>query len=289
VRVRLPDSARSDLNVIGQLQVPTKTGGTTPLQSVADLSFEPGPGQIVRYDRERRASVNADLNNAIIGQAMDAVGKLPIMKNLPKGVRQAFTDQQQNMGELFTGIILAMIEGIALIYAVLVVLFRSFFKPLAILSALPLSLGGAFIALALVRMPIDLPVMIGMLMLLGVAAKNSILLVEFALEAERAGQSRFEALQSACRERSRPVVMTTVAMSAGMMPTALAIGQGSEWSQPMAVAVIGGLISSTALSLILVPVVYEFVDDFEQWIKPRLARLTTPRETALPPTPEDRL
>jgi len=289
IRVRLPEDARADLAVIGQLAVPTLDGKTTPLSSVADITFEPGPGRILRYDRERRVSVQADLQDAIIGEAMTAIKKLPIMNNLPTGVRQAENGDQESMGQLFSDLIVAMLAGIALVYAVMVLLFKSFFKPATILSALPLSLGGAFIALKLSGMALDLPVMIGMLMLLGVAAKNSILLVEFAIEAERSGRGRFEALQKACTERSRPIVMTTVAMIAGMMPTALGLGEGAEWRQPMAIAVIGGLISSTGLSLILVPVVYEFVDDFEQWLRARTARLITPREQPLQPAPEDRL
>src|SRR3954465_2980835 len=126
-------------------------------------------------------------------------------------------------------------------------------------------------------------------MLMGLAAKNSILLVEYAIEREREGYSQKEALLEACRERARPIIMTTVAMAAGMLPTALALEKGAGFRQPMAVAVIGGLITSTMLSLVLVPVVYEFVDDFEQWLKPRRARLVTPREQALTPAPEDRL
>jgi HAE1 family hydrophobic/amphiphilic exporter-1 len=131
--------------------------------------------------------------------------------------------------------------------------------------------------------------MIGFLMLLGLAAKNSILLVEYAIERERAGVSQREALMEACRERARPIVMTTMAMAAGMLPTALALEKGAEFRQPMAVAVIGGLITSTVLSLVLVPVVYEFVDDFEQWLKPKLGRFITPRVAAAPPAPVDRL
>ncbi len=278
IRVKLPDSARGDLNAIGRLRVPTASGKTTDLRSVADISFEAGPGRIVRYDRERRASVDADLvNGATIGQALKQVHQLPIMKHLPPGVREATAGDVENMIDLFSGIILAMLAGVALIYAVLVLLFRSFFKPLTILSALPLSLGGCFIALLVTGKALDLPSMIGMLMLLGLAAKNSILLVEFAIEAQREGKSRLEALHSACRERARPIVMTTVAMTMGMMPTALGLGAGSEWRQPMAIGVIGGLISSTILSLVLVPVVYELVDDLEQWLKPRAARLVTPR------------
>jgi HAE1 family hydrophobic/amphiphilic exporter-1 len=290
IRVRLSEADRTNLDVIRQLPVPTVDGKTTPLETVAEVTFEAGPGKIVRYDRERRASVEADLRaGSTVGQANSAIAKLPIMKNLPPGVRQAENQNDESMKELFTGIIGAMLAGVALIYGVLVLLFKSFFKPATILSALPLCLGGAFIALAVTQKALDMPVMIGLLMLLGVAAKNSILLVEFAIEAERAGHDRFEALQQACRERSRPIVMTTVAMIAGMAPTALGFGVGAEWRQPMAIAVIGGLISSTALSLILVPVVYEFVDDFEQWLRPKLGRLVTPRDPPLQPAPEDRL
>jgi HAE1 family hydrophobic/amphiphilic exporter-1 len=283
IRVRLPRADRTDLTRIGQLAVPTLDGKTTTLESVADLTFEAGPGHLLRHDRERRVSVQADLNNrAIIGQASEAIAVLPIMEALPAGVHEAKDGDQEDMAQLFGGLIMAMGAGVALVYAVMVLLFRSFFKPASILSALPLSLGGAFVALKLAGLPLDLPVMIGLLMLLGLAAKNSILLVEFAIEAEREGLDRITALERACAERSRPIIMTTVAMIAGMAPTALGIGEGAEWRQPMAVAVIGGLISSTLLSLILVPVVYEFVDDLERWVTPRLARWVTPGEAVTP-------
>jgi HAE1 family hydrophobic/amphiphilic exporter-1 len=283
IRVRLPEAAVADLDVIGRLQAPTASGKPTDLRSVADIDFEAGPARIVRYDRERRASVEADLKpKVIIGSALKAVHQLPIMKHLPAGVREATSNDVENMGDLFGGIVLAMLAGVALIYAVMVLLFKNFFKPITILSALPLSLGGAFLAMWITGKPFDLPSMIGMLMLLGLAAKNSILLVEFAIEAERSGLSRRAALRTACTERSRPIVMTTVAMVMGMFPTALGLGHGSEWRQPMAIAVIGGLISSTLLSLVLVPVVYEIVDDVEQWLKPKLSRLVTPSEEATP-------
>jgi len=127
------------------------------------------------------------------------------------------------------------------------------------------------------------------LMLLGLACKNSILLVEYAIERERAGATQRQALIEACRERARPIVMTTLAMQAGMLPTALGLGAGAEFRQPMAIAVIGGLLTSTLLSLVLVPVVYEFVDDFERWLTPKFQRFVTPREPSLEPVPEDAL
>jgi len=189
------------------------------------------------------------------------------------------------MAELFGSFGLAVFAGVSMIFGVLVILFRSFFKPVVILSALPLAVGGAFLGLLIFDLSLSIPSLIGFLMLLGLAAKNSILLVEYAIERERDGMSQREALLEACRERARPIVMTTMAMAAGMLPTALALEKGAEFRQPMAVAVIGGLITSTILSLVLVPVVYEFVDDFEQWLRPKLARFVTPREAAQSPKP----
>ena len=164
----------------------------------------------------------------------------------------------------------------------MVLLFRSLFKPLIILSALPTAIGGALAFLLATDLALSIPSLIGFLMLMGLAAKNSILLVEYAIEREREGKSQRASLMEACRERARPIVMTSLAMMAGMLPTALTLGKGSEFRQPMAVAVIGGLITSTVLSLLLVPVVYEFVDDFERWLLPKLGRLVTPRAAPEP-------
>ena len=276
IRVRLPEQSRTDLQVIGQLQVPTAAGGTVPLDSVADLSFQAGPAKIKRYGRERRVSVQADRRpGEALGTALAAVKALPVMQHLPPGVHQpAFGDAEQ-LGDLVSGFLIAILSGVALIFGVLVLLFRSFFKPAIILMTLPLTLAGVAVALTITGMEIDMPVFIGLLMLFGIAAKNSILLVEFAIEDERAGQGRVEALMNACRERARPIIMTTVAMIAGMLPTALALGSGSEFRRPMAIAVIGGLVSSTALSLVLVPVIYSLVDGLEQRLRPLAARLVT--------------
>lgn len=193
------------------------------------------------------------------------------------------------MQEMFGGFVVAFATAVFLMFAVLVLLFQSFFKPIVILAALPLAVGGAFIGLLIFNLSLSIPSLIGFLMLMGLAAKNSILLVEYAIEREREGMSQHDALIEACRERARPIVMTTVAMAAGMLPTAFALEKGAEFRQPMAVAVIGGLITSTLLSLVLVPVVYRFVDDFENWLRPRLAKLVTPRDAPMQPAPEDRL
>jgi HAE1 family hydrophobic/amphiphilic exporter-1 len=279
IRVRLPVEARTNIDMIRALQVPTASGGTTPLSSVADVDFQAGPAVINRYDRKRMLSVDADLvNGAQLGQGLAEANKLWIMRNLPAGVTTTSTGQQQQFQELFGALGLAFFTGVAMIYAVLVLLFRSFFKPITIISALPLAIGGAFMGLVVAHESVSIPSLIGLLMLLGVAAKNSILLVEYAIERERAGIPQREAIMEACRERARPIIMTTVAMAAGMLPTALSLGKGSEFRQPMAIAVIGGLITSTILSLVMVPVVYEVIDDIEAWLKPKLAPLITPRD-----------
>ena len=289
IRVRLPEDARADIQRIRNLRVPTAQGGTTTLESVADIAFEAGPGRIDRLDRERQMTVKAELNGVEMGEAQKAVSKLPIMQHLPPGVRPAAVGNQQAMAEMFGGFIVAFATAVFLMFAVLVLLFRSFFKPIVILSALPLSFGGAFFGLLAFNLSLSIPSLIGFLMLMGLAAKNSILLVEYAIEREREGMSQKEALIEACRERARPIIMTTFAMAAGMLPTAFALEKGAEFRQPMAVAVIGGLITSTVLSLVLVPVVYEFVDDFEQWLKPKLARLITPVHAPVQTAPDDRL
>ncbi len=289
IRVRLPQDARDNIERIANLRVPTASGGTTTLSSVADISFQAGAARIDRLNRERQLTVRAELNGVEMGQAQRAVNNLPIMKNLPPGVHPAAIGNQQAMTELFGGFLLAIFAGVSMIYGVLVLLFRSFFKPAVILSALPLAVGGAFIGLLIFHLALSIPSLIGFLMLLGLAAKNSILLVEYAIEREREGMTQKEALFEACRERARPIIMTTLAMAAGMLPTAFALEKGAEFRQPMAVAVIGGLMTSTILSLVLVPVVYEFVDDFETWLRPLLSRLVTPRHPPLEPAPEDRL
>ena len=279
IRVRLPEVDRTDLSVIKNLRLPTASGGMTTLDSVADVDFQAGPAQIDRVDRKRQITIVSDTTgDTQVGDAQTKVNGLPIMKHLPAGVGRASQGQEEAYGQLFGGFAIAILSAIGLVYGVMVLLFRSFFKPLIILSALPTAIGGAFLALLVTDLSLSIPSLIGFLMLMGLAAKNSILLVEYAIEREREGASQRESLLEACRERARPIVMTTLAMAAGMLPTALTLGKGSEFRQPMAVAVIGGLITSTVLSLLLVPVVYEFIDDIEGWLTPRLGRLLTPRD-----------
>ena len=286
IRVRLPAGVRADLPALRATLIPTSFGTATTLDTVADVEFQAGPAQIDRFDRRRQITVQADLTGGKqLGDAMAAVNQLPIMKNLPPGVEQASTGEQQSFRDLFVGFIVAIMSGILLVYGVMVLLFRSFFKPITILAALPLAIGGGVFGLMVMGLAIDMPSAIGFLMLMGLAAKNSILLVEYAIERERAGIPQREAIWEACQERARPIVMTTLAMMAGMLPTALGIGSGSEFRQPMAVAVIGGLITSTVLSLVIVPVVYEIVDDIEAKLKPFFARFITPKEAPGPKSP----
>jgi len=289
IRVRLPRDSRGDLEAIKALLLPTKSGGFTRLDTVADVSFEAGPAKIDRFGRKRQLTVEADLaGGAQLGQALNEVNNTPTMKKLPAGVTPAAAGDQEAFVELFTGFAVALLSAIGLVYGVLVLLFRSFFKPVTILSALPLAISGALAALVVTGQSLSMPSLIGFLMLMGLAAKNSILLVEYVIEEERAGVSQRQAILDACRERARPIIMTTLAMMAGMLPTALGLGKGSEFRQPMAVAVIGGLITSTVLSLVLVPVVYEIIDDFERWLAPKLSRLTTPREASDQAEPVER-
>jgi hydrophobic/amphiphilic exporter-1 (mainly G- bacteria), HAE1 family len=289
VRVRFPEADRTNLSIIRNLRLPTASGGTTTLDSVAQLAFQAGPAEIDRFERKRNMIIMADTTgDTQVGDAINHVHKLPILQHLPPGVEVASQGQEKAYAELFGGFAVAIVSAIGLVYAVMVLLFRSFFKPVIILSALPTAIGGALLLLLATNLSLSIPSLIGFLMLMGLAAKNSILLVEYAIEREREGHSQREALMEACRERARPIIMTTMAMAAGMLPTALSLGKGSEFRQPMAVAVIGGLITSTVLSLVLVPAVYALVDDIERWLAPWFARLVTPREAPGGPVPVPR-
>ncbi|MDZ7813578.1 MAG: efflux RND transporter permease subunit [Ideonella sp.] len=264
--VKLPDAARQDLALLGQITVPGKGGQPVMLANVATLALEDGPAQIDRYDRQRNINFEVELNGVPLGDAAEMIQKLPSLQQLPAGVRQTELGDAEVMVELFASFGLAMLTGVLCIYLVLVLLFKGVAQPITILAALPLSLGGAFVALLLTKSSFSMPSLIGLIMLMGVATKNSILLVDYAILARRDGMSRWDALIDACHKRARPIVMTTLAMGAGMMPIALGWGADPSFRQPMAVAVIGGLITSTFLSLLVVPVVFTFVDDVAQWL-----------------------
>ncbi len=241
--------------------------GLVPLSSIADISLENGPIQIDRYDRSRYVNVTADLNGMPLGAALNQAMNSPAIKTLPDNVRIIRTGDAEFVSELFRGFNIALITGFVCIFCVLVLLFRDFLQPVTILSAIPLCAGGAFIALLIGRIELGLPAMIGLVTLMGIVTKNSILLVDYAVMGIKDHGLPIEtALLEACRKRARPIVMTTVAMIAGMIPIAIGLGEDSSFRQPMAVAVIGGLITSTALSLLVVPVVFIYIDRFEAWV-----------------------
>jgi multidrug efflux pump subunit AcrB len=270
IRVRLDDTVRQDLAAIGQLRVPGKNG-TVSLASVADVSMGSGPSQIDRIDRSRNVTLTVELNGRAIGEVQKEAKALPALRSLPAGVRFVDQGELQRMSELFTSFGVAMAIGIFCIYAVLVLLFHDFLQPATILCALPLAMGGALLALWMTSQAFSMPVVIGVLMLMGIVTKNSILLVEYAIVARRTlGMKRLEAIMDACHKRARPIVMTTIAMGAGMLPNALGLGAEPSFRQPMAIVVIGGLLTSTALSLLVVPVVFTYVDDLLLWLRKRL-------------------
>ena len=279
IRVQLKQSARENLQLLQSLRVPTATGGSVPLATLARFEMGQGPTAIERYDRERQVTVGADLTgNTALGVAVDKVKNLPAAKQLPEGIRfQQFGDAEI-MAEVFEGFGKAIGAGLMMVFAVLVLLFASFLQPITILFSLPLSIGGAIIALAITQNPISLPVVIGILMLMGIVTKNAIMLVDFAVEEIRRGVPRAEAIVDAGRKRARPIVMTTIAMCGGMLPSALALDSGGEFRAPMAIAVIGGLISSTVLSLVFVPAVFILMDDIGRGLWWIFGRFVGPKD-----------
>ncbi len=271
--VKLEDSARKDLGVLERLHVPGAKG-PVPLGQVATLSYSGGPAVINRYDRARNINLEVELSGQPLGDVAAKTKELRSVKNLPPGVKVVEVGDAEVMGELFMGFGLAMLTGILCIYIVLVLLFHHVLHPFTILAALPLSLGGAFVALLMTGKAFSMPSLIGLIMLMGIATKNSILLVEYAILARREhGMTRYEALMDACHKRARPIIMTTLAMGAGMLPIAIGWGAADpSFRSPMAVAVIGGLITSTFLSLLVIPAVYTYVDDIAQWFGKRFHR-----------------
>ena len=270
--VKLADSARRDLDMLRHLAVPGSKGPVA-LDQVATLEFASGPAIIDRYDRARNVNIEVELSGRPLGDVTAEVSKLPSVQQMPPGVKQAAIGDAEVMGELFASFGLAMLTGVLCIYIVLVLLFKDFLHPVTILAALPLSLGGAFLGLLIAQKSFSMPSLIGLVMLMGIATKNSILLVEYAILARREhGLSRLDALLDACHKRARPIIMTTLAMGAGMLPIAIGFGAAdSSFRSPMAVAVIGGLITSTLLSLLVIPAFFTAVDDVGLWLR-RLGR-----------------
>jgi multidrug efflux pump subunit AcrB len=273
--VRFEDAARSDLSQLERLLVPGSKGPVM-LGQVAQIELAGGPAIIDRYDRQRNVQMEVELSDAGLGDVTAKVAELASIKNLPPGVKQVAVGDAEMMGELFASFGIAMLTGVLCIYIVLVLLFKAFMQPVTILAALVLSIPGAIIALLVGGKALSMPSMIGLIMLMGVATKNSILLVDYAILGLRAGMNRWDAILDACHKRARPIVMTTIAMGAGMLPIAIGWGPADQsFRSPMAVVVIGGLITSTFLSLLVIPAIFTFVDDGVQIASKLWRKLTT--------------
>jgi multidrug efflux pump subunit AcrB len=279
IMVKLDEAARKDLNVLERLTVPGARGPVM-LGQVATLEVTGGPAVIDRYDRSRNVNFEIELSGMPLGDVTTAVQKLDAVRNLPPGVKVVEVGDAEVMGELFASFGLAMLTGVLCIYIVLVLLFKDFLHPVTILAALPLSLGGAFVGLLIAQKSFSMPSLIGLIMLMGIATKNSILLVEYAIVARRDhGMTRVQALLDACHKRARPIIMTTLAMGAGMLPIAIGIGAADpSFRSPMSVAVIGGLITSTVLSLLVIPAVFTYLDDLEHFSRRMASKLRRKRD-----------
>ena len=278
IRVKLPETSRESLSTIENLPVPTLGGGTVPLSRVADIKFGSGPTAIQRYNQSRRILVGADLAQGVVsGTAREQIDALPALQALPPGVSRDAVGDEQWQNELITSLIYAVISGVLLVFAVLVLLYKRLMSPLVNMTSLALApLGGIFLVW-LVGQPQSMPVYIGVLLLLGIVSKNSILLIDFAIEAMDDGRSKMEAILDAGHKRAQPIVMTTFAMTAGMVPTALSgvLGSGDgAWRAPMGTMVIGGLVVSTLLTLLIVPAGFSLADGFEKragpWLRDRV-------------------
>jgi multidrug efflux pump subunit AcrB len=284
IRVKLPDAVRADLSAIGRLTVPGKNGPVM-LANVATITMESGPAQIDRLNRSRNVRLDVELSGRSLGEVNDEAAQLPAVKALPASVQLADLGDAQEMAALFASFGVAMLIGVLCIYGVLVLLFKDFMQPVTILAALPLSIGGAFVALLLTGRALSMPSMIGLIMLMGIVTKNSILLVDYAILARQEGMNRFDALVDACHKRSRPIIMTTIAMGAGMMPLALGWGADPSFRSPMAIAVIGGLMTSTLLSLLVVPAVFTYIDDLEHVLRRLMHRMRRQHPAPVKPAP----
>ncbi|MEM9007278.1 MAG: efflux RND transporter permease subunit [Cyanobacteria bacterium P01_F01_bin.86] len=262
IRVQLAPAYRDQIDILSQLKVPGEDGTLVPLVAVADINFGSGPAQIDRFDRARQVTVGANLQGITLGQGLAAVNQLPAFQNLPPDVSQQPSGDAEIMRDVFSRFGLALGTAVLMIYAVLVLLYNSFLYPVAVMAALPLSIGGALMGLLLAQKPLGLFALIGIVLLMGLVTKNAILLVDYALMAKSQGKSRRQAVVEAGVTRLRPILMTSISTMAGMVPIALELGAGGETRSPMAIAVIGGFSTSTLLTLVVVPVFFTYIDGF---------------------------
>ncbi|BCX08906.1 MAG: acriflavine resistance protein B [Fischerella sp.] len=266
IRVQIDPKAREDINTIKNLQVPTQNGSLVPLVSVADISFGSGPATINRYDRSRQVSLEANLQGISLGDALQAVTALPALKNLPPGVKLQNSGDAKIMAEIFGRFGGALALALMFIYAILVLLYNNFLHPLTIMAALPFCLGGTLIGLLIAQKALGLYALIGIVLLLGIVTKNSILLVDYTIINLQEGKTQRQALIEAGVSRLRPIMMTSLATIAGTLPLALGVGAGAEYRQPMGIAILGGFTTSTLLTLLVVPVLFSYIDNFQTWM-----------------------
>lgn len=270
IRVQIDPKARADINTITNLQVPSQNGRLIPLIAVADIRFGSGPATINRYDRARQVAVEANLQGISLGEAVETINKLPVMQNLPPGVAQQPSGSAKIMQEIFGRFGGALGLALMCIYAILVLLYNNFLHPLSIMAALPFCLGGALVTLMVAQKPLGLYALIGIILLLGIVTKNSILLVDYTIINMQQGKTQRQALIESGVSRLRPIMMTSLATIAGTLPLALGIGAGSEVRQPMGIAIMGGFTTSTLLTLVVVPVIFSYIDNFQNWIMDKL-------------------
>jgi len=275
--VRLSEEARTDYRTIENLPVPLANGGSVPLSRVADITFGSGPTAIQRYNQNRRVLVGADLASGVLkGEAQAQIDALPVLQELPVGVIRDVVGEEEWQAELVQNLIIAVIAGVLLVFAVLVLLYKRLMSPLVNMTSLALAPLGGVLLIWLLGQPNSMPVYIGILLLLGIVSKNSILLIDFAIEEMNKGVGKLDAILDAGHKRAQPIVMTTVAMTAGMVPVALSLSGDGAWRQPMGIVVIGGLILSTLLTLLIVPAGFSLADGFEKRVGPWLrARMLT--------------
>jgi hydrophobe/amphiphile efflux-1 (HAE1) family protein len=274
IRVQINPEARNDINTFRNLQVPSNDGSLVPLEAVADIRFGGGPAQINRYDRSRQVSVEANLQGIALGDAVDAVNQLPALNPLPPEVVQQQAGDAEIMQEIFGRFGTALALAILCIYGILVLLYNNFFHPFTIMVALPLSLGGTLLALMFAQKALGLYALIGIVLLLGIVTKNSILLVDYTIINQAEGNSQKQALINAGVSRLRPILMTSLSTIAGTLPLALGFGPGAEVRSPMGIAVLGGFTTSTLLTLVVVPVLFTYVDNFQHRLMKLLPRLS---------------
>jgi multidrug efflux pump subunit AcrB len=266
IRVQINPEARDDLDTLRNLRVPGSNNTLVPLVSVADIRFGSGPATIDRYDRSRQVSVEANLQGIVLGDAVAAVNKLPALNPLPPEVVQQSAGDAEIMQEIFGRFGSAIALAIMCIYAILVLLYNNFLHPVTIMVALPLSLGGALLGLMIAQKALGLYALIGIVLLMGIVTKNSILLVDYTLINQEEGKSQYQALINAGTDRLRPILMTSLATIAGTIPLALGLGAGAEVRSPMGLALMGGFTTSTLLTLLVVPVLFTYVDNLQRSI-----------------------